>query len=1530
MCLVFSCGQSNTEQFSYEIERARSLSPSKNSQPATSPNSLNQFSYGSSPAHAAQPQVDLPPSPQPHPTQDTANSEAMNVPTPKDSPKPAPSSPTKSSARSSINATVLSRTGTLSWQQRPSSRDSNTPRSRPLSRHADEIASATGVEKEEGPTKDQIAQSLSSKDPSWFRQTADRGLVSSAYRKSREDSQSVDAQNLRQLPGMSREPTINPEKAPYQSSTDRSRSPSLASSAPDTSSWGNRFSSVSSQSTLGGHKSPLPAKSSQRFDPPAENLDTNKPGENRVALSSSQAQLSRERPSSPTKGLGGFVQSAMMKRSDSFNKRWSAQATPGLSRGNSVASYRGGIGHSVPSVESPGSPPRDTSVPSRGPASSPSAKSRPTSSHNTSTVLHQAQSTAQSSSSSALPSDITPALSHPSLDKVVNADKDDPNKLENELRSSNVLTGESLPISPTKTMDPKRWSPTKASWLESALARPESPKLTSPKPQTPSWMADLQRSKLGKEDSESVKSPASNFTVVSPAGLMRSPPLGGHARPLSIGGLPEGFTSGLARPKSPEKSRDVIEEEIQSPQPSLLAETSPSLTTPSQRSFDDAEMETASTSVEKSEMPIPAPKLDEKGPPSPKPKPRTPPKTDLRANLRPRQNVSKESTSTEPEFRNVFGKLKRTETRNYVAPDKLKDNILRGKAALNLTSGPQTTRRVDDFKESILKKKESMKAEVSLPRENSASSGRNDAAPQKSPTIPEAITKRKNLGKRTTSSEASTSGIARQPNLATSLSVSPEAVNKSPLQVADPPRPSNEVKCRSGLEMEMMAEINTSKSSKQNSPSNELETSSGASETAVPAEEEKPANLPVPAGKTPASASDIIKHRNEHRPVNKLASRLHPNLAGILSRGPVSTSSSSRNASSEDSGSIRTTESRLVAQEAEDPSVGSLTHITKGRAKGPKRRLPNASPAADRSEDSLSQSKQVNTLHGASQMSASKEPSEDAIFNSDEIQTTIVTSRSVADLIHNNENASTPSAKTDRITASQSSDSKIEVTKVELSSNPTVKEKTKPIVAAKSPDLRKVSSPPSSKSGAEAAKIDQQPLTLRKQILETESASTRKERGKSSKLDGGSSQNRDTNQRKLPAPTSSTLPPISTASPRRDLPKPQFHKEGNLTSDFSSKPTLSGLGLKLDSGKTRPPSSQLTPPPEDKSSKALDSLETPLQAQVEDAKIQKPGPFQQPGQGVTALLQDFFREKANITEKAEIDAQTMILNRPSAEAKSRVLKLQIWQINADGKKEDLPPQQEHILYEDCMYLCVHSFEKPSGFRSTEVYLWIGDGVSEAAIEDAQLFCRKEARDNSVKLELLKQGREPAKFFQALGGILITRRSRTSSLYMLCGRRHLGHIAFDEVDLDAASLCSGFPYIISAKFGKLYLWKGKGSGADEVGCARLIGMDLGLTGEIEEVAEGEESLSFFESFGVNTKPQILSQQWSLRSKSEQFACRLFRVELEQSKSMAGFWTRRGSSPAKISKAHVQEIHPFCQKDLDSRSVFVLDAYFKIFV
>jgi len=286
------------------------------------------------------------------------------------------------------------------------------------------------------------------------------------------------------------------------------------------------------------------------------------------------------------------------------------------------------------------------------------------------------------------------------------------------------------------------------------------------------------------------------------------------------------------------------------------------------------------------------------------------------------------------------------------------------------------------------------------------------------------------------------------------------------------------------------------------------------------------------------------------------------------------------------------------------------------------------------------------------------------------------------------------------------------------------------------------------------------------------------------------------------------------------------------------------------------------------------------------------------------------------------------------------LRKQIWEMTGDGKRLPVQAHQEHILFEDCMYLCTHVFGSSSGKRVTEVYLWIGDGVSPSSVEDAQLFARNAAREAGGKLIVLTQGKESANFFEALGGIVITRKgsaNSASATYMLCGRRHMGQIAFDETTLTADSLCSGFPFIVAASGGSLYLWKGRGSGADELGCARLIGMDLGLTGEIEEVEEGDEPVSFWSALkALDKKPIRDPGHWPLKASKESYGTRLYAIDDARPRSSGlgsiAQWARR-QSQATIEEpgtAQIREISPFAQSDLAQDGVFVLDAYFEVYV
>jgi hypothetical protein len=1225
---------------------------------------------------------------------------------------------------------------------------------------------------------------------------------------------------------------------------------------------------------------------------------------------------SSRRPPSPTKGLGGFVESAMMKRSDSVSKRWSVQAATGLKRGDSVASNRstlGAAGAGAAPLNSESLPRRTRPV--RPLSSSSPTGSRPTSSYGVSKLALPPETFSPEAPFESNKKAIDTALKY---DK--SQDTEDTTFKSQEVSSEHVLD-EVLPVSPTKTMDSRRWSPTKSSWLESALARPESPKILPPKSEEPAWKSSMHKAKA------SIGSPTPATFEVNTTSLLRSPPIGANSRPLSISGMPGEFSSGTAK-KSPEKSKPAT---IAEPPRPKEAESEYVRESRHSDSIDGLSIAKAKTIEAPRAMaltrsdPIAASPTSIKRDPQPiKAKPATPPKTDFRSALKSRQVASSGDSNAEPEFKAVFGKLKRAQTKNYVAPDELKDNITRGKAGLSLTGGPQKTKRVDDFKESILQKKEAMKEGTGL-------IARPSIRERPAPVVPEALSKKEAMKAVTVVSTKPTTSERPAPVVPETLAMR-HLLGNSASTGSEPKTTPVKPEIQLAAPVEIVRPIDPLR------------------KTAKPAAQDKLEKLPAVA--EPTNVSKPLQEANAQKQElanSKLASRLNPALAGFLSRGasPKTSNSLSPAASTEDLYLMPRGLSGKVTNESEEAGGATLTHMTKARAKGPKRRAPKAECSANASaaaapvperETSVFEPSQDVKVGGRPLPKSEDAPSIETASSSQSIPTPLKV------------DPTPPSMSTPRPLASvlkvrnQPEQHESTASKEIIESNGTSKDK--PVVVAKSPELKKVS-PPTPKTAAVADKpviMTKSPELLKvtspipKPVVTEPLVSPSKDRTRS--FDVAQDRSRTPtdkpvtniggwNKSSTALPVPSPLAPSTTKLNTARSPSTSSLVKQRPSNTLSTKP-VSGLGLNLAASPRKevvPTTTELTASPEDPQPLSFKkSLGTDGATERENLGASKLRGSSHP----KVQFRDFFDQTPKAHDKADFDTQAIMSPNKNFGQKMKTLNTTIWEITGNGKKEPMPAQQEHILFEASMYLCVHAFQPESGSKSTEAHLWVGDAVSEAAVEDAQLFCRKNARENSAKLEVLQQGKETASFFQALGGIVITRRNKHSALYMLRGRRHLGHIAFDEVDLEASSLCSGFPYIISAKFGKLFLWKGRGSTADELGCARLIGMDLGLTGEIEEINEGEEPKAFWDSFASKKRSQS-SDLWDLKSTQDAYACRLYRVEMERPKSATGFWGRRSLSPSKSSnRALVEEISPFSQGDLSPHHIYLLDAYFEIYV
>lgn len=1200
------------------------------------------------------------------------------------------------------------------------------------------------------------------------------------------------------------------------------------------------------------------------------------------------------------------MQSAMLKRSDSVNKRWSAQAGSGVSRENSIVSNRSGYEGSRPAMGIV-SPIRDHRPGSLSRDGSPVSSSRPGSSHSNVTLTQSGMESGRSNGVT-LTAGIKPefnenAFAKPALPSL----KRSPSINNGQEGADDQALDSNTPASPSK-----KWSPTKASWLENAIKKPDSPKPRIIAPTQPSWMTNRTKAKQEQESIEHDKSRGVEETAT--IGLLRSPPPDTHVKPHSLPVLPKTPSvevlaeSSVGKPESVDGVKDVNLEPKKIPGPGnqsgsrqLTTLTPTGEPSPARKEIktirrDNPTLSPILTDHAKVELRVGSPSTTE-------PVSQTPPNKDFRSNLKSRRASVGKDSKEEIEFKNVFGKLKRTQTQNYIAPDELKDNILRGKAGLAATGGPKKTEHKDEFKESLLKQREAIKAGIS-PKVPLKPSGKSFSNDRQSP-VPEAIVKKE--------------GLIR---------------SKSGLEAGD-------FKLRSERDIPVRDKENN------------VEKKHG---------KEKPKNFPD---------RQITPRQNEVAADGRLAEPFTSSLASLLSRGPSPLLGVAKPSAPKPSSLVANDGlSSITAGEA-GTGGPALIHMTKTRARGPKRRLPVTEKQSDIVDE------------GASSFSKSVEieppmlPAQESSKGDRSLVSSQVRDRSAPRplaSISNNNNRKPSQPFTPR----------------KPSTNVTPLVETKPTSPNSKPPVKAWSTTPATSF----------PPIKPKPAISTDVSATKRsvpsDRPKQDLVEKPV-------QVGEPLPKAATHVPVpkkDQATPEANSKTPGSFKVGAATwakplaldlasptgtnfpikslsrraenvslakvsTEDEGKAKQIGLGIKttseesqrkapLDRNLPSPPlqSPQLSPSP--KSPPLPGKKPASIGKRILSVRSLSQGTSQTENSAkssaplVSIVLSSYIGEIPSSCPNISIGTQTVLASSSSSSGSNKIktLRKQIWEITGHGKSIPVPSHQEHILFEDSLYLCTHVFGTLTGTRTTEVYLWCGSGVAESAADDAQIFARKVAKEHSGKLFILQQGTETSNFFQALGGIVITRRgsssrgespSKSAATYMLCGRRHVGQIAFDEVDYSTRSLCKAFPFLISTRFGKLYLWKGAGSGVDELGCARLIGMDLGLAGEIEEVDDGREPDGFWESLpGGKNGAMTGFQHWHLRPGCEKYVTRLFGIDVEPSrpKSSSSFtWRRRESAPQEESAhlvARVREITPFTQNDLARDGIYVLDAFFEVFV
>lgn len=862
------------------------------------------------------------------------------------------------------------------------------------------------------PSRDQIAASLGARDPAYFRQTADRGLGNAAFRKSEDEMGSGDDvfAARRGLPGMSKKNASNEEPVKRESTSSQGQNqPQSTSTRPEsvTSETPTRFGSIREDRAFsavsrssgtpsvseGKQSSDLPFRAASNRS--SATADTNEPsGLNRTpTMSASQARLSSTdgRPPSPTKGMGGFVQSALMKRSDSQSKRWSTQPIGGLSRQDSTASARSGLGGLQSSYSMPKLDPVDNN-------NHYEATSRPSSS---------------SSNLAELATQGHDGIARPNL----------PSRLHS--RSKSVASNYSTSADQDGLKSPlgspsKRFSPNKSSWIESALAKPDSPKPAASRPAQPSWMENIARAKAQRSSTEVVPSSGSpnpnersrpssptKETPFGPALLKRSdsrdmrpeagsirsvtPPT--KAKPSSLSSRPQSLltqeslqlSEKMAAPTTKDETLDYKLETTAAPasETSDANEKLPPLSFKKSTPLGSQPPKLESTSQKaKPEEPI----LDEtepmKSPPATKSKPEsvhespevakrssasdktmppplststkpnvthkpdttTKPVTDFRSTLRSRP-VSRPGSQEQPEFMSKFGSLRKAQPEKYVAPDVLKDNITRGKRSLTITDGPQKTERKDELRDSLIAKKEQWKQE----KDAGIVHERKQSNPPPTTGKPEALATRELLGRK-----KSFKGPSLSPEKG--RNITPEAlrfqksIREKPK--VDAPAPTSQIKAPAAdipkPEAEEastephLAKAATEPARRLPSPilKQEITTEPLEKTTSLPRVEKRDAPAPAEERREtyPPVAAPAVA------PTSKLAARFNPGLAGILARGPPSNGGSPSASRSESPAGMGASSRPAAAATSEPQAEGApLADVRKGRAKGPKKKKGGAS-----------------------------------------------------------------------------------------------------------------------------------------------------------------------------------------------------------------------------------------------------------------------------------------------------------------------------------------------------------------------------------------------------------------------------------------------------------------------------------------------------------------------------------------------------------------------------------------------------------
>ncbi|KND00549.1 uncharacterized protein SPPG_04857 [Spizellomyces punctatus DAOM BR117] len=286
---------------------------------------------------------------------------------------------------------------------------------------------------------------------------------------------------------------------------------------------------------------------------------------------------------------------------------------------------------------------------------------------------------------------------------------------------------------------------------------------------------------------------------------------------------------------------------------------------------------------------------------------------------------------------------------------------------------------------------------------------------------------------------------------------------------------------------------------------------------------------------------------------------------------------------------------------------------------------------------------------------------------------------------------------------------------------------------------------------------------------------------------------------------------------------------------------------------------------------------------------------------------------------------------PAPEMDRGCLELKVWlaQPHETDSKVEIAPSEHGIFYAEESYLILyrHLTGRDGNEKEAAIaYFWIGSECKSTDQAAAAYLATDLEKQHKARQIRVTQGKEPSHFLGIFKHPVIVRRGTRAefgtsekALYHVMGFEK-GLVRVIEAVWNPSSLSSANSFVLNLK-DKVFIWHGTGSFPFERDMAERVAQRICDSKPITTLEELQEPKVFWQKLGgIDKKSHNHQQDYAsmpyLAKKKElegSYTCRLFRV-----------------SHIVHGNPTAEEIDPFVQSDLENTGVYILDAFFEIYI